>query len=422
MKVLLKSAKVIDPTSSFHLKKVDIFINEGIIEDIRDSICSKDQDKTIDIEDLHVSLGWFDSSVNFGEPGYEERETIKNGLDTAAKSGFTHIALNPDTYPVIDDNGAVTSVLSKAKDHPVSLFPIGALTRKSLGKELADLFDMNQAGAIAFGDYKKPVVHANLLKLALQYAQNFGGLVLSFPQNCDIAGKGVVNEEEVSTRLGLRGIPALAEELQIIRDLYILEYTGGKLHIPTISTAKSVELIKTAKEKGLDVSCSVAIHNLVFTDDVLMEFNTNAKVLPPLRTKKDAERLIRGLKEGTIDLVTSDHTPIDIEHKKVEFEHALYGTIGLESAFGALLNIATMEETIDLLTRGRKRFGIEEPILQKGEKVNLTLFSPHGKEAFTKENIFSSSKNSLFLDSQIKGTVFGIAAGKYFNIYEPILK
>lgn len=422
MKVLLKSAKVIDPTSPFHLKKVDILINEGVIEDIGDSISSKDQDKTIDLEDLHVSLGWFDSSVNFGEPGYEERETIKNGLDTAGRSGFTHIALNPDTYPVIDDNGAVTSILSKAKDHPVSLLPIGALTRKSLGKELADLFDMHQAGAIAFGDYKKPVAHANLLKLALQYAQNFGGLVLSFPQNCDIAGKGVVNEEEVSTRLGLRGIPALAEELQIIRDLYILEYTGGKLHIPTISTAKSVELIKTAKEKGLDVSCSVAIHNLVFTDDVLMEFNTNAKVLPPLRTKKDAERLINGLKEGTIDLVTSDHTPIDIEHKKVEFENALYGTIGLESAFGALLNIATTEEAIDLLTRGRKRFGIKEPILRKGEKVNLTLFSPQGKEAFTKDNIFSSSKNSLFLDSQIKGTIFGIIAGKHFKVYEPILK
>lgn len=418
MKILLRSARIIDPSSLYHQKKVDIFIENGIIKEIGDSLKVKDPDREISLKDLHVSVGWFDSSVTFGEPGYEERETIKNGLDTAALSGFTAIALNPCTNPVIDDNGAVTSILSKAHGHAVKMHPIGALTRSSQGKELADLYDMAQAGAIAFGDHKQAVMNSNLLKLALQYVQNFGGLVQSFPQDNNIAGKGVINEDENSTRLGLKGIAPLAEEMQIARDLSLLEYTGGKLHIPTISTARAVKLIKDAKKKGLNVSCSVAIHNLIFSDDVLMEFDTHAKVLPPLRTKKTLKSLLAGLKDGTIDMVTTDHTPIDIEHKKVEFEQALYGTIGLESAFGALLNIVSLEETIDYLTRGRGRFGIAVPEIAKGKTANLSLFTPKGKYTFTKENIFSSSRNSLFLEHELTGKVYGIISGNNIKINE----
>lgn len=418
MKVLIKSAKIIDPTSVYHEKVRDILIVNGKIEEIGTSLEPENLDREIDLQDLHVSKGWFDSSVNFGEPGFEERETIINGLDTAAKSGFTGIALNPGTNPVIDDNGAVTSVLSKAKDHPVKIYPIGALTRESKGKDLAELFDMKKAGAVAFGDYKKAVMHPNLLKLALQYTQNFDGLVLSYPQDDDIAGKGVVNEHKNSTQLGLKGIPALAEELQIIRDLAILEYTGGKLHIPTISTAKSVEFIKEAKKKGLNVTCSVAVHNMIFTDDLLLEFDTNVKVLPPLRTVQDVEAVLVGVKEGTIDLVTSDHNPIDIENKKVEFEHALFGTTGLESVFGTLNSIGELNEVVELLTKGRSRFGIEEPEIKVGKEANLTLFTPKGSYVFTKENILSTSKNSMFLDSELHGKVYGIVSGSYWIISE----
>lgn len=418
MKILLKSAKIIDPNSVHHQKTVDIFINKGKIDKIGTTLNISGVDKEINLKDLHVSPGWFDSSVCFGEPGFEERETISNGLKTAASSGFTQIALNPNTNPVIDDNGSITSVKSKAKDQPVELFPIGALTRKSEGKDLAEIFDMHQGGAISFGDYKRGVMHPNLLKLALLYVQNFGGLVQSFPQDNLIAGKGLVNEESNSTSLGLMGIPALAEELQITRDLAILEYTGGKLHIPTISTENSVKLIRDAKKKGLDVSCSVAIHNLLFTDELLVEFDTNVKVLPPLRTKKDIKALIKGLKDGTIDMLTSDHNPIDIEHKKVEFENALYGTIGLESAFGSLLNIFSLDETIDFLTKGRARFGIPEPEIKEGNKANLSLFSPEGNYVFTPQNILSSSKNSIFLNSTLKGKVYGIISGNYAVISE----
>lgn len=416
MKVLIKSAKLIDPTSPFHKQSVDIFISDGVIKEVGKSIKVKGVDKQIEHKDLHVSPGWFDSSVSFGEPGFEERETIENGLFTAAKSGFTAIALNPGTNPVIDDNGSVTSILSKAHGHAVKLHPIGALTRKSQGVDLAELYDMHQGGAVAFGDYKKPVMNPNLLKLALQYAQSFNALVMSFPQDNNIAGKGVVNEDEISTQLGLRGIAPLAEELQIARDLAILRYTGGKLHIPGISTEESVNLIRKAKKEGLDVSCSVAIHNLIFSDKMLLEFNTNAKVLPPLRNPKSLKALIKGIKDGTIDLITSDHYPVDVEHKKVEFEHALYGTIGLESFFGALLTILPLEETITFLTKGRDRFGLPTPVIKEGHLANLTLFTPLGKHMFTKQDIYSTSENSLFLDTQINGKVYGIISGEHYEL------
>lgn len=412
MKLLLKAAKIIDPGSKYHNKKVDILIEGGIIKKIGASLKIKEVDKEIDLKNLHVSKGWFDSSVSFGEPGYEERETIKNGLQVAGQSGFTQIALNPGTNPVLDNNGSITSIKSKAENSAVQLFVIGALTNKSEGKDLAELYDMHQAGAVAFGDYKKAISHPNLLKLSLLYAQNFNGLVQSFPQDDKIAGYGLVNEHINSTALGLNGIPALAEELQIIRDLYILEYTGGKLHIPTISTEKSVELIKDAKKKGLDVSSSVAIHNLIYTDDELAEFDTRYKVLPPLRTKADVKALRKGLLDGTIDMLTSDHTPIDLEHKKVEFEHALYGTIGLESAFGALSTIFSLDETISLLTKGRARFDIPEIEIEEGERANFSLFNSEGESTFTKENIHSNSKNSMFLDLEIKGKVYGIINGE----------
>ncbi|SFF98520.1 MULTISPECIES: dihydroorotase [Salegentibacter] len=407
MKLLLKSATIIDKHSAYHKKKLDILIENGIIIKIGNDISTK-ADKVISEENLHVSRGWFDSSVSFGEPGFEERETIANGLDTAAKSGFTNIALNPNTYPVLDNNGAITSVKSKAAHHPVKMFPTGALTIKSEGVDLAELYDMKQGGAIAFGDYKRAVKNPNLLKIALQYAQNFNGLVQSFPQEDRIAGKGMVNEEQSSTSLGLKGIPNLAEELQITRDLYLLEYTGGKLHIPTISTKKSVSLINEAKKKGLDVSCSVAIHNLIFTDELLQDFDTNAKVLPPLRTKEDIKALIKGLKDGTIDMITSDHTPIDTEHKKVEFDNALYGSIGLESAFGALSTIFSTEEVIEILSKGKQRFGLEDIEIKEGNPADLSLFIPNEKYEFNEAHIFSTSTNSIFKGHQIKGKALGI--------------
>lgn len=412
MNVLIKSATVIDTSSKFHNQIVDVLIEKGKISEIAKSIKNTSSYKEIELENLHISQGWFDSSVCFGEPGFEDRETIEKGLKTAAKSGFTSIALQANTNPIIDTSSDVTFVLSKAQSQPVDLLPIGALTKNSESVDLAELFDMKNAGAVAFGDYKKPITNPNLLKIALQYASNFDGLVCSFPLEQKIAGKGIVNEHVSSTMLGLKGSPNLAESLQLARDLYILEYAGGKLHIPTISTKESVKLIREAKQKKLDVTCSVAIHNLFLTDDVLNEFDTGYKVNPPLRTQDDIDALIEGVKDGTIDMVTSDHNPQTIEEKKVEFDHANYGTIGLESAFGALNQIFSTKKSIQLLTKGKERFGTVTSKIEEGEVANITLFNPNEKYVFGKSDILSKSKNSAFLGQELKGKVYGIYANK----------
>lgn len=411
MNVLLKSATIVDKQNpGLHMKVRDIYIKNGIIEKIASKIEPETKSKVISLPNLHVSKGWIDSSVCFGEPGFEERETIENGLRVAATSGFTDIILNPNTNPLPDSSGGIVFLKNAAKGNATSLHPIGALTINSEGTDLAELYDMQNAGAVAFYDFKHPVMNANLLKIALQYVHSFDGLVFSFPMDTQIAGNGSVNEGTISTKLGLKGIPALAEELQIARDLFILEYTGGKLHIPTISTENSVKLITEAKKKGLDVSCSVAIHNLWYTDEVLEEFDSNYKVLPPLRTKKDADALKRALKSGVIDMVTADHIPMDVEEKRVEFDNAGFGSLGLENAFGILHKIFDTQTTIQFLTRGRERFGIASKPIKRGEMGNLTLFNPEGSQTLTLEMISSTSKNSMYLGEKLKGKVYGIFA------------
>ena len=416
MNILIKSATIIDSKSEFHNSTQDILIENGVITSIAKSIKNSNNYQEIQLDNLHISQGWFDSSVSFGEPGFEERDTIENGLKTAAASGFTAVAMNANSNPVIDSNSNITFVNAKAQNHAVSLLPIGALTVGSKGEDLAELYDMKSAGAVAFYDYKKPISNPNLMKIALQYASNFDGLICAFPQENKIAGHGVMNENITSTTLGLKGIPAMAEELQIARDIFLLEYTGGKLHIPTISTAKSVELIREAKQKKLNITCSVAIHNLYFSDAGLSDFNTHFKVLPPLRIQSDNDALIEGLKDGTIDMVTSDHNPIDIEHKKIEFDHAKYGTIGLESAFGALQSLFTIKKTIDILTKGKSRFGLENTPINIGNKANLSLFNPDTKYTFSKNDIISKSKNAIFKDEALKGKVYGIISNNKVSI------
>jgi len=416
MNLLIKSATIIDSKSDFHNTTQDILVEKGVITKISKSIKNPKNYKEIKLDNLHISQGWFDSSVCFGEPGFEERDTIQNGLKTAAASGFTSVAMNANTYPVIDTNADVTFVNSKSANNAVTLVPIGALTKESKGDDLAELFDMKNAGAGAFYDYKKSISNPNLLKIALQYASNFGGLVCSFAQENKISGLGVMNEGITSTSVGLKGNPSLAEDLHVARDLFLLEYTEGKLHIPTISTAKSVDLIREAKKKKLDVTCSVAIHNLCFTDDVLKDFDTSFKVSPPLRIQEDLEALINGLKDGTIDMVTSDHNPINIELKKVEFDYAYYGTIGLESAFGALNSIFTIKKTIGLLTSGKERFGLENSSINIGNILDIALFNPDTKYIFSDSNIISKSKNTIFDQVELKGNVYGIISNKTVSI------
>lgn len=407
MNIVIKKAVIVDALSNDYTKQVDIKIENGVITEIANEINPLNFN-VITFENLHVSGGWMDASVALGDPGFEERETIENGLMTAAKSGFTHIAYQPHTFPVIDNQTLVSFVKSKALNCATTLHPIGALTKNMEGNDLSEMYDMHNAGAIAFGDYKKSIGNANLLKIALQYVQDFNGAVIAFCNDNTIKGKGTVHEGLISTQLGLKGIPPLAEEVVLARNLFLLEYTGGKMHVPTISTAKSVEMIKEAKVKGIQVTCSVAVHNLVLTDDVLRDFDTRYKVNPPLRDEFHRKALIEGVLDGTIDVITSDHCPLDIELKKMEFDLAKDGTIGLESAFGALLTVLPLDVVVDKLQAAKTVFLNKNEGIKIGAKADLTLFNPSTEWVFSKKDIYSKSKNASFLHQPMKGEVYGI--------------
>ena len=406
MNILLKSAKIIDPTSSFHGNTLDILIRNGSIDKIDKSI-NATKASVIEHKNLCVSLGWFDSSVSFGEPGYEERETLNHGLSVAAASGFTQIAYNTNTNPLPTSKADISFLLRSSVHTPTTLHPKGHITAQDNARQLAELHDLSQAGAACFSNHKQPIDDPHLLLITLQYARGIDGLVESFPIDPQLAVHGVMHEGKVSTSLGLTGIPNLAEEIRIRRDLAILSYTGGKLHIPTISTSEGVGLIRQAKKDKLDVTCSVAIHNLMMTDEQLDDFDTRYKLMPPLRESKDQKALLKGLKDGTIDMVTSDHQPMDIEHKKVELEHAAYGSLGLETAFGSLCTMMDAEDAALLLNQGKERFGVNQQSIQIGAQADLTLFTADGTTTVSKESILSRSKNSAYLGKELKGTVIG---------------
>ena len=408
MKIVLKNATIVDPKSGFHQQKMDIEITAGVLTQIAPSIAINANDTAVELDNLHVSPGWFDSSVSLGEPGYEDRETIANGLRVAAKSGFTGIALQPNTLPVLDNQSQIQFVKNKAQGFATELFPIVAFTKESAGKDMAELFDMKNAGAVAFGDYGKNIDNANILKIGMQYLLDVDALLLVFCQDPFLKGQGIANEGLSATQLGMKGIPNLAEEIQVARALSIAEYTGGRIHIPTVSTAKSVHLIQEAKAKGIRVSCSVSVHHLVLNDSNLASFDSRFKVSPPLRAEADRLALIEGVLNGSIDCICSDHNPIDIEHKNLEFDLAKDGTIGLESAFGALLTVLPLAVVLDKLTAGKRVFGLPDFTIELGAKANLCLFNPDQEWTFDTAHILSKSKNAALLGTQMKGVAYGI--------------
>ena len=417
MSILIKSAKIIDADNSIDGKVFDIYIEKGIITNIDKNI-DKPAKTIISRENLHVSIGWLDSSVCFGEPGLEEREDLENGIKSAGLSGFTDIVLNSETLPILDSKADISYIKTKTQNSVVSVHPLGALSKKSDSEELADLKEMYDVGCIGFNDFKKAIKNPNLLKTALQYVQHFDGLILSFPIEDSISKNAQVHEGEVSTKYGIKGFPPISEEIAVYRDLKILEYTDGKLLIPTISTTGSVKLIKEAKSKGLKVWCSVSINNLFFNDDKLKDFDTRFKVMPPIRDEKTRKKLIKYVNDGSIDLVTCDHCPIDIDNKKTDFENSFFGSTGLESSFGALNSLFDLNKTIKILTSGYDTFSINKPSLSVGSTAKLTLFNPDIKYTFTKSNVLSKSKNSSFIDSKLKGKAYGIVSNSKILIVE----
>jgi len=407
MKILLKNATLLNPQSPFHSSRQDILIVNGTITEIADQIKTDKETQQYTFDNLFVSSGWFDSGVSFGEPGYEERETLYHGMKVAAKSGFTKILLNSNTNPVPDSSSSIGHLIKMAQGLTTSLYPIGALTKDAKGEQMASLFDMHTQGAIAFGDHKKAVEKGNLLKIALQYSQSFEGTIISYPQDKELAGKGIMHEGITSTKIGMKGIPAMAESVQIARDLEILKYTGGKLHIPNISSAASLDLIRKAKGEGLSVNCSVGLPHLIFDDTILEDFNSNFKLFPPIRSKSDQQALRAGLLDGSIDMISSMHEPMNIENKKLEFENAAPGSLGLESCFGMLNKIFPLDNVLSFLTRGGKCFGIPSARIAVGETADLTLFDPERSYRYSIDDLKSTSKNSVYLGQDLQGKVLG---------------
>ena len=415
--ILFRSATIIHPDSPHNGKQADVLILDGKIAEISGSVSAPSDVVLIDAKGKFFAPGFFDLNASFSEPGFETKEDLVSGSMAAAAGGFTGVAVQPSTQPPVHSKGEVSYIVNRSRDFLVDIHPVGCISQNREGKDLAELYDMFLAGAVAFSDGSRPVSDSGLMSRALMYARGFDGLVFSYPEDSSIAGKGKMNEGEMSTYLGMKGIPALAEEVHISRDLYLAEYNESPVHFSTISSARSVALIRDAKKRGLKVSCDVAAHHLVLTDEALAGFESNYKVKPPLRTSADVEALLEGLRDGTIDAVVSQHTPQEVEFKEVEFEIAAFGIIGLQTVLPLVLKAGLSVEQVvqKLAVNPRKIINLPVPAFEAGEPANFVLFDKEAEWVFDEDTNQSKSANSPFLGQTLTGKV--IMVGNKGQLY-----
>ena len=412
MKVLIRQTRIISSSSPFNGQIKDILIVDGIIHTIADSISEK-ADQAIDEKGSCASIGWMDLFADFADPGYEYRENLVSGANAAATGGFTDVMLIPNSNPVVDNKSQVEYITQKARTLAVNIHPTGAVTKNATGRELSEMVDMRQSGAIAFGDGINPIQDAGIMLKALQYVKSFDGTIIQVPDDHSIGSFGLINEGIISTQLGLPGKPVLAEELMVARDIKLTRYAESKLHFTGISSPKSIEYISRAKAGGVNISCSVTPYHLFFCDEDLQDYDTNLKVNPPLRTRADKEALRQALLDGAVDCIASHHLPQDWDSKTCEFEYAKPGMIGLETMFAALNTIGCpYARFVEMQTvTARKIFGVTLPEIKEGQPAVLTLFNPESEFVYDEQKIQSKSRNSPFAGKTLKGRVIGIING-----------
>jgi dihydroorotase len=419
MLVHIRKARVLDPQSDFHNKVVDLLVEDGIIKDIATTITAK-TDTVIEATGLCVSPGWVDVFADYREPGLEHKETIESGLLCAAAGGFTDVFLAPNTQPALSTKSIIRYVAQKALGSVATLHPLGAATQNTDGKDLAEMLDMHENGALAFTDGWKPVQNTGLMLKALEYVKAFNGVIIQLPIDAALSAGGLMHEGIISTGMGMAGVPTLAEALAVHRDIELARYTGSKLHITGISSAVAVEMIKKAKSEGIGVTCSVTPYHLALTDGSLTGYDSMYKVSPPLRTEADRMALIEGLKDGVIDCIASHHRPHEWDAKAKEFEYAADGMAVQETAFNIIwdtlqeyIGIERVVEAMSVIPRDI--FGLHDAAIKKGAQAVLTIFTTDGSHTLTLKNIKSSSQNNPFIDKKLAGRVIGIVNnGKFY--------
>jgi len=418
--IFISKARVIDSSSPHNGKQLDILIHKGIISKMGKNLKEPFGIVAISGKDLHVSPGFADLHVNIQDPGFEYKEDINSALNAAAAGGFTGILSCSTTNPCIDSKSGVEYQIRKAKGHVTDLWASGSISQKQEGKELAEMFDMHSAGAKAFYDFKSDMSDSQLLKLALLYVKPFNGVIMVFPSEHYLSYGGTMNEGDVSTKNGLRGIPSIAEEIGIQRALKLAEYTDQSIHLTSVSTLEGLNLIKKAKKAGIKVTCGISVANLLFNDGELENFDSNFKLIPPLREEKTRKKLIEGLKSGIIDVVISDHWPQNIELKECEFDVAGFGMNTLDSSF-AMLRTATkdkieIEDLVKILTsKSRDILKIPVPSINEKERANLTVFQPNEKWMFDVNQSLSQSRNSS-VNQELTGKIVAVINNQTVNV------
>jgi len=410
MKIVIRSAQILSAQSPFHKKIKNVLIQGGRIEEIGDKNYAAD--KVIEAEGKILSPGWFDLGACVGDPGHEQREDLASLAKASAAGGFTEVAVLPNTQPTVQTKNEVSYITGNNENRLVQVHALAAVTRNCKGEELTEMIDLHEAGAIAFTDGLKPIWHTDLFLKALQYLQKFDGLLIDHPEDIWLNLFSQMHEGPNSTMLGLKGMPRIAEEVAVGKNLELLSYAGGRVHFSKLSSAKAIEMVRSAKKKGLKVSCDIASYQPLISDEVLEDFDTNYKVNPPLREKSDQDALIKGLKDGTIDVLVSNHIPLDDESKFLEFDLADFGMINLQtfaSHIASLSNSVDMEVLIEKITDAPRRLLNLDPVtIDVGVKANLTLFDPTCEWTFTADRNFSKSKNSPWLGKTLIGRAVAV--------------